>query len=152
MQAQELMTPEPACCTPDDTLEHAARLMRENDCGAIPVCESENPGRPVGMITDRDVTVRAVAEGQGPETPVRQCMSSDVHTCRAEAEIDEVEETMTHYQVRRVPIIDAEGKIIGIIAQADLALAADEEVEDRELAEVVETISQPTKVKFARGD
>ena len=152
MQARELMTAEPACCTPDDTLEHAARLMRENDCGGIPVCETDNPGRVVGMVTDRDLAVRGLADGQGPDVTVRECMSSDVHSCAPDSSVEEVEETMTRHQVRRVPIIDADGKLLGIVAQADLALAEDGDVSDEDVAEVVETISHPTKMTPARGD
>lgn len=152
MQARELMTADPACCTTDDTLEHAAKLMRENDCGAIPVCESENPGRVVGMVTDRDLAVRGLADGRGPDTDVRQCMSSDVHSCAPDSSVDEVEETMARHQIRRVPIIDADGKLLGIVAQADLALASNGDVSDEDVGEVVETISHPTKMTPARGD
>lgn len=152
MQAQELMTTDPACCTPDDTLEHAARLMRENDCGAIPVCESENPGEVLGMVSDRDLAVRGLADGRGPENSVRECMTSEVHSCSPDSSIEEVEETMARHQVRRVPIIDADGKLLGIVAQADLALASNGDVSDEDVGKVVETISHPTKMTPARGD
>lgn len=152
MQAQELMTTDPACCTTDDNLEHAAKLMRENDCGAIPVCESENPGKVVGMVTDRDLAVRGLANGQGPEDTVRECMSSEVHSCAPDSSVEEVEETMARHQIRRVPIIDADGTLLGIVAQADLALAEDGDVSDEKVGEVVETISHPKKMTPARGD
>ena len=143
MRARDLMTPEPACCTPDDDLEHVARLMRENDCGAIPVCESTNPGEVLGMVTDRDLAVRGLADGLGPDARVRDCMTGAVHACSPESSLDEVEEVMARHGVRRVPIIDTDGNLLGIISQADLALADDGDVSDREVAEVVETISTP---------
>lgn len=148
MEARDLMTPDPACCAPDDTLERAARLMRENDCGALPVCESENPGEPVGMVTDRDLTVRGLADGRGPETPVRSCMTEDVHTRRADDPVRDVEETMARHRIRRVPIIDADGRLIGIIAQADLARAEERgEVAPEEMVDVVEAVSTPGEVE-----
>ena len=147
MRAQELMTRDPACCSPDDTLAHAARLMREHDCGAIPVCEHNSPEKVVGMITDRDMAVRALADGSGPQTPIRECMSRDVHTCGPDSTAAEVEDVMTRHQVRRVPIIDTDGRLLGIIAQADLALAsdADGDVRPVDLAEVVEAVSRPER-------
>lgn len=150
MQAQELMTPGPACCSPDDTLEQAARLMREHDCGALPVCERSSPEKVVGMITDRDIAVRAVAEGNGPDTRIRECMSSDVHGCGPDASTDEVEEVMARHQVRRVPIIDSDGQLLGIIAQADLALADTDEIDSEDIAEVIEAVSRPSRGRTTR--
>jgi CBS domain-containing protein len=147
MQAKDLMTTNPTCCSPDDTLETAARLMREHDCGSIPVCEHQSPEKVVGMITDRDIAVRAVAEGRGPDTPIRGCMSPKVHTCSPDSTAEEIEDVMSTHQVRRVPIIDTDGRLLGIIAQADLALSDDPRIAVHELAEVVQSVSRPERTR-----
>lgn len=152
MRARDLMTTEPACCTSDDTLETAARLMRENDCGGLPVCESTNPGEVIGMVTDRDLAVRGLADGHGPDSSVEGCMSSGVHSCSPDSTVDELEEVMTRNKVRRVPIIDADGNLLGIVAQADLAVAEDEDVSEEEVGEVVETISTPDEPEPAQAE
>src|SRR5262245_59797737 len=121
MQARELMTRDPACCTPEDSAQKAAELMSQHDCGAIPVVDDEQSRHLCGMITDRDIAVRGVARGRGAETKVGDLMTNDVESCAADADVREVERVMTRRQVRRVPIIDADGELVGIISQADLA-------------------------------
>src|SRR5262245_25424736 len=121
MRAQELMTPDPVCCTPDDPASKAAELMSQHDCGAIPVVEDEQSRHLCGMITDRDIAIRGVARGRSADAKVAELMTRDVESCSADADLKEVERVMTQRQVRRVPIIDADGQLIGIIAQADLA-------------------------------
>jgi CBS domain-containing protein len=81
------MTSNPACCTPDQTVRDAAQLMREHDCGCIPVVQDKQNKRLVGVVTDRDIACRATAEGKGPETSVRDVMSSDPKTCRADDDV-----------------------------------------------------------------
>jgi CBS domain-containing protein len=146
------MTSNPACCTPNDTLEHAARAMLDHDCGALPVCESRNPGKVLGMVTDRDLAVRGLARGKGSQASVADCMTSDVHSCRPDSPAEEIEETMARHQVRRVPIIDADGRLVGIISQADLALHAGDDVTEEDVAHVIEAVSQPTRITPAQGD
>jgi CBS domain-containing protein len=136
------MTREPACCTPKSSAEEAARLMRENDCGAIPVVDGENSKKLVGVVTDRDIAVRGVGEGLGPDAPVSKLMTKGPESCSAEADVHEVEQVMMEKKVRRVPIIDAAGQLVGIIAQADLARKVGNE---QEVGELVEHISQPRK-------
>lgn len=149
MQARELMTKDPACCTPHDPAQKAAELMSQHDCGAIPVVEDEQSRHPCGMITDRDITVRGVARGRGAETRVADLMTHDVECCPCDADVKEVERIMTERQVRRVPIIDADGELVGIIAQADLARGTDA----GEVAHVIERISEPGRnVRSAQGD
>lgn len=142
MKAKELMTTNPACCTPEATAQQVAQLMEENDCGCIPVVEDGESRFLVGVITDRDLALRGVARGRSPETPVKDLMTTDVSAVRPDDPVDRVEELMADLQVRRVPVIDDEGCCIGIIAQADLALE-DDVTTDAELGQVVERISEP---------
>jgi CBS domain-containing protein len=136
------MTSNPACCTPDQTVRDAAQLMREHDCGCIPVVQDKQNKRLVGVVTDRDIACRATAEGKGPETSVRDVMSSDPKTCRADDDVGLVERIMSNDQVRRVPVVDDRDTLIGMIAQADLALNQDA-ISDKEVGKVVERISEP---------
>ncbi len=143
MQVREIMSRDPQCCTPDDTLQRAARLMADCDCGCIPVVEGGDRKRVVGVITDRDIAVRGVAKGKTPDSKVNDVMSPSPSCCKADDDVEEVERIMTEKQVRRVPVIDGEGCCVGIVAQADLArnnLAAS----DREVGRIVEKISEPT--------
>jgi CBS domain-containing protein len=142
VKARELMSAQPACCTPDNTIREAARLMRECDCGCIPVVEDKQSMRLVGVITDRDIACRCTAEGKGPETPVRQAMSGDPKSCSPDDEVATVERIMAEAQVRRVPVVDDRGSCVGMIAQADLALN-DRAASDSEVGRVVERISEP---------
>jgi CBS domain-containing protein len=142
MKASELMTAQPACCTPEDTIRVAAHLMREHDCGCIPVVEDKESNRLVGVVTDRDIACRCTAEGKGPETPVKEAMSPDPKCCGTDDDVDTVEKIMAEEQVRRVPVVDREGCCVGMIAQADLALNA-RAASDSEVGRVVERISEP---------
>lgn len=151
MQAQELMTRDPACCTPEDPAQKAAELMSQHDCGAIPVVQDEQSKHLCGVITDRDIAVRGVARGRGAETKVEDLMTHDVECCSVDADMTEVERVMTERQVRRVPIIDADGQLVGIVAQADLARC--EATDGSEVGHVVERISEPgRKIRSAQGD
>jgi CBS domain-containing protein len=146
MRARELMTKDPACVTPDDTLQRVAQLMAENDCGCIPVVEGPSQTRVVGVVTDRDIALRAVARGKAADAVVADVMTRDVAFCPPDADLLTVERTMSDRQIRRVVIADADGCCVGIVSQADLARAAarGEEVDEREVVRVVESISQPT--------
>jgi CBS domain-containing protein len=145
MKAQDLMTTEPACCTPSSTVREAAQLMREHDCGCIPVVEGKSR-RLVGMVTDRDVACRCVAEGKSPDTPVREIMTTNPQSSHPEDDIAAVEQIMIEAKVRRVPVVDDGGRCIGMIAQADLALNH-EAATDRDVGHVVERISEPGSSK-----
>lgn len=146
MKARELMTSNPACCTPESTAQHVAQLMEENDCGCIPVVEDEESRFLVGVITDRDLAVRGVARGRSPETPVKELMTTDVSAVGPDDTVDRIEELMADLQVRRVPVVDEDGCCVGIIAQADLALE-DQGSSDQEVGRVVEKISEPTRTR-----
>jgi len=140
---EEVMTADPVFCIPRDTAQHAAQLMNELDIGAVPVCDS-NTQKLVGIVTDRDLALRVVAVGRDSEvTHVSQIMTTELFTCRPEDNIDCAFEAMERQQVRRVPIVDRDNRLVGIIAHGDLAtrLRAPEKT-----AEAVTEISRPSFV------
>jgi CBS domain-containing protein len=141
MKASELMTPSPCCASADDSIQDVARLMRDNDVGSVPIVDESS--RVIGIVTDRDLAVRALAEGKATELTVRDVMTASPCTCGADDDVKDVGRTMSDNQVRRVPVVDANGRVVGIIAQADLALAADRKISEKEVARVVEKISEP---------
>ncbi len=143
MKALEIMTPNPACVTPDTSAQEAARLMEQNDCGCLPVVEDTKTNRLVGVVTDRDLALRALGANKGPETKVRDVMSTSPSCCGPDDDIDAVEQIMAEQQVRRVPVVDRAGCCVGIIAQADI-VRDDRAATDREVVRVVERISEPT--------
>ena len=137
MDIRSVMTANPTCCSPETTLQEAARMMRDNDCGQIPVVGTDR--RPVGVITDRDIAVRAVAEGHDPaRSSVAQYLSAPAATISADQTLDECAELMEHRQIRRVIVVDGQGAVAGIVSQADIALAG----RDGKTAEVVRKVSQ----------
>ena len=139
MNVREIMTENPTCCRPDTSLQEVARMMVERDCGEVPVLDEA--GKPVGVVTDRDIACRAVAQGKGPqETKAQDVMSSPVATITPEASVEDCCKTMEQNQVRRVPVVNESGRCCGMVSQADIARAAPE----HETAEVVKDVSQPT--------
>lgn len=117
---RDVMTPDPACCSPGTTLDDVARLMLANGCGEIPILDTA--GAPVGVVTDRDIVCRVVAEGKNPAAYAAEtCMSHPVVTVRDTDAIATVVSTMQSHQIRRVPVVDATGSCVGIVAQADIA-------------------------------
>ena len=136
------MTPDPVSCTPDATAEEAAALMRDNDCGSIPVVENTASNRLVGTVTDRDLAIRGLATGKGPDALVRELMTPEPVTCIPEDEVEDLRQVMIEHMVRRVPVVDADGKLVGIVAQADIA-REDGAASDREVGRIVEAISEP---------
>jgi CBS domain-containing protein len=148
MKARELMTSNPACCTPADSVRHAAELMAQNDCGSIPVVADMESHRLVGVVTDRDVAIRAVACGCGPDTRVADVMTSDPRCCGPEDDLEAVERVMAESQVRRVPIVDDAGCCVGMVAQADLT-RDEAHASDHEVRQVVERIS--SRASQSRG-
>jgi CBS domain-containing protein len=138
----DIMTPDPACCTPDSTAREAANLMKEYDCGSIPVVENLNTRRLVGVVTDRDLAVRGLAAGRGPETRIRELMTEVPISSAPEDEVEVVREVMISRKVRRVPVVNENGAVVGIVAQADLALE-EGAASDQEVGRIVEAISDP---------
>jgi CBS domain-containing protein len=143
MQAKEIMSSDPQCCTPEDTLRDAARMMADNDCGCLPVVEDKAGKRVIGVLTDRDIAIRGVARGKTPDSKVNDVMSPAPACCSAEDDVEVVEKIMIDKQVRRVPVVDRDGRVVGMIAQADLA-RDNRAASDREVGQIVEKISEPT--------
>jgi CBS domain-containing protein len=142
MKVKDLMSKEPKLATPDMNLTKIARMMAEQNVGSIPVVESTENLKVVGMVTDRDITTRAVAEGKNPLLmTVWEVMSSPVITARQEDDVKEVAHLMQKNMIRRVPVLDDKGFVCGIVAQADIALKGSDDT----TADVVETISKPTE-------
>ena len=119
MQVSELMTRDVRIASPEDSLEHAAKMMAEIDAGVLPVGEND---RLVGMITDRDIAIRAVAKGMGPETKVRDVMSKEVKYCFEDEDLDDVTDNMGDLQVRRLPVLNHDKRLVGIISLGDVAV------------------------------
>jgi CBS domain-containing protein len=137
--ARDVMTPDPACCTPTTTLDEVAKLMARNDCGEIPVIDTTD--QVVGVVTDRDIVCRIVAEGKNPAAYTAEtCMSGPVVTVRDDTPLDEVVTTMEKHQIRRVPVIDDRESCVGIISQADVSWAWT----PKEVGELVREVSRDT--------
>jgi CBS domain-containing protein len=140
MNVRQLMTPDPACCTPATTVQAAARMMMQYDCGELPVVETQGSRKLVGVVTDRDIVSRSVAAGDDPaEATVARCMSTPVMTVRPETSLEECIGIMEQHQIRRVPVVDGDDVCCGIIAQADIAARA----AARQTAELVKEVSRP---------
>jgi CBS domain-containing protein len=121
MQVREIMTQNPACCTPDSTLHDVARMMEQNDCGCIPVVNSLLGMKPVGTITDRDITIRTVAANHNPiDMKASDIMTTDIATVKPQMSVEECFDIMEDREIRRVLVVDEQGKCCGIVAQADI--------------------------------
>ena len=139
-KCDEVMTKNPVCCLPDDMVVTAAELMKSQNIGSIPVIENEQSQKLVGIVTDRDLALKIIAEGRDARsTKVEAVMTRQVVTCRADDDLQKALDAMAEHQLRRIPIVDNDNKIIGIIAQADVATRADQ---PEKTAEMVKEISQ----------
>ena len=134
------MTANPRCVTTADSITRAAEIMRDTDVGIVPVVEDSGSMRLAGVVTDRDIAIRIVAEGRGNDVNVREVMSSGLATVRPDDDLDRVTELMKSEQVRRIPVVDGD-RLVGIIAQADVA----REGRDKKTGDVVEHISEPSR-------
>ena len=139
MKLSEIMTRDVEVLAPEGMLDEAARRMKELDVGMMPVCDGE---RIVGMLTDRDIVVRAVAAGADScRTPVRQAMTPDVYYCFEDQDVEDAAQLMRAEQIRRLPIVDRDKRLTGIVALGDLAVRThDEQLAGR----VLEGVSEPT--------
>ena len=148
MLVREIMANRLVYATPDATLQDVARQMAEHDCGEIPIVESAQSHKLVGVITDRDIVCRAVAQGRNPlELRAKECMSSPVITASADANLDEVCQLMEQNQIRRVPVIDAAGRVlVGMVAQADIARVGTDKRAGQVLKEVSRHAASPSAV------
>lgn len=152
MRIGDLMTENPEAVTPDATLSDVAKKMKELDVGIIPVVDDPQSRHLQGVITDRDIAIRAVAEGKDGNAKVSECMTRDVESCRREDDVQDVLNVMRSEQVRRVPITDEEGCLVGIVAQADLAVEFAGLDRDREISveEMIERVSEPARPQRGR--
>lgn len=134
-----IMTPNPATCRINTPAREIARMMLDNDCGLIPVLDDQN--RPLGVVTDRDIAIRMVANGGNGTTTAGEVMSSPAKTVLADSDLKSCICLMEEAKVRRVPVVDGSGKLAGIVALADIALAG----KSKAAAEVVKEVSTPIR-------
>jgi CBS domain-containing protein len=144
MKISEIMSKNPRSVSPDTPVSEAAQLMKEEDVGLVPVVErvggAETRGRLVGVVTDRDIAIRAVAEGRAVDSPVSDVMSGGVKTCSPDDSVEDAMAMMGREQVRRIPIVDERGSLVGVVSQADVVRMAGK---DRQAEKTVEQISRP---------
>jgi CBS domain-containing protein len=136
MRVSEVMTRDVQTVRPDQRVQDAASFMLSADAGSIPVTDGD---RLIGMITDRDIAVRGVAKGYGPDTPVRELMTDDIICARVDDDVEDVASKMSEAQVRRLPVIDQDERLCGIVSLGDLSRDADED----SASEALEGVSEP---------
>jgi CBS domain-containing protein len=140
-KCNEVMTKNPVCCLPGDTVSKVAELMKNKHVGPIPIIDSEQGKKLVGIVTDRDLALKIVADGRNPKsTKAEEVMTRNVVTCRAEDDLKNALDAMSGHKLRRIPVIDNNSRIVGIIAQADVATRVNQ---PEETAAIVREISQP---------
>lgn len=140
MTCREIMTPNPSCCLPSDSVAIAAQIMRRNDVGSVLIVSDHEQNRLLGILTDRDLAIKVIADGRDPHaTRLDEVMSLHPVSCAEDDDSSRALQLMAEHQVRRIPIVDDNGCLCGIVAQADLALHEDED----EVGRMVEQISEP---------
>jgi CBS domain-containing protein len=140
MKVEEVMSTEPAYCTPSTTLEDVANMMIECDCGEIPVVDSETNRKPTGVVTDRDIVCRTIAKGLNPlKMTAGDCMSQPCVTVTPEMSVDACCKVLESNHIRRVPVVDSKGILCGIVSVADVARSAKPKI----TAEVIKEVSEP---------
>lgn len=145
MKVKHVMTKDPSCCVPADKAPKAARIMRDEDAGIVPVIDNEQSQRLVGVVTDRDLCMNVVAEGREPESvAVEACMTSMVVTCSPNDSVDKTTELMKENQIRRVPVVDEDGRLRGIVSMADLVGRA--ELKSAQTHDTLKQVSAPAPV------
>ena len=138
MKCSDVMTKDPKACAATDTVEQAAQLMKSEDVGPIPIVADN--GKLEGIITDRDIVIKVVAEGRDAKTTkLADVMTTDLISCTVDGDIEEMLDLMEDNQIRRIPVVDASGRLVGIVSQADIATRLDE---PDKTAELVEDISK----------
>lgn len=139
-KCSEVMTREPVCCEPSDSISRVAEVMKREDVGSVPVVESRDRGRLVGIVTDRDIVIKVVADGRSiEEARAKDAMTPDPVCCQEDDDVSRAVSLMEERQVRRMPVVAADGRLSGIIAQADIATRLQR---DRTTGELVEAISE----------
>jgi CBS domain-containing protein len=146
MTCEQVMTRDPQCCVPGDSAARVAKIMRIEDVGSVPVCRSRDSRTLVGIVTDRDLALEVVAEGRDPNgTRVQDIMTREPFTCRPDEDVETAVRRMESNQVRRIPVVDNNGLLVGIIAQADIATRTQDA---QKTAQVVEQISKPSGARL----
>lgn len=142
MKVNQIMSIDPACCTREESAERAASIMRLLDVGCVPIIDDEQSNKLIGIVTDRDLCMNVVADGKDPKNiTVEECMTDELICCRSDDEVEKVMTLMQKHQIRRIPVVDNEGHIEGIVATADIALNA--ETSSEEIEETLKAISEP---------
>jgi CBS domain-containing protein len=145
----QLMTRDPVCCLASDTVDRAAQLMRQEDAGSLPVIENHQDKKLLGIITDRDIALKVVADKRDVgSTRAQEVMTRNPVTCRAENDIQVALNAMASNQVRRIPVVDEKNQIVGIISQSDVATRVNEPAKT---AELVTKISKSGNKSLAAG-
>ncbi len=140
-KCSDVMTREPASCEPGDSITQVAGVMKREDVGSVPVVDSRQGKKLVGIVTDRDIVLKVLADGADVErATVRDAMTPNPAHCRENDDVEQAVRLMSDRQVRRMPIVDSEGRLCGIIAQADVATRVNR---DQTTGELVEAISEP---------
>jgi CBS domain-containing protein len=141
-----MMTPNPACCTADTSLREVAQMMVDKDCGEIPVVENKSSRVPIGVVTDRDIVCRTIANGLNPlDLTAAHCMSKPTVTVKPDISLEECCRIMEERRIRRMPVVDDRGACVGIIALADIALHTGKNV----AGHIVREVSEPTSAASA---
>src|SRR5436190_9951688 len=149
MQVRDMMKPDPACCTSDTRLAEVARMMVDKDCGEIPVVDNNSSKQPVGVLTDRDIVCRTLANGLNPlDLTAADCMSKPIVTVTPDMTLEECCKIMEDRLIRRVPVVDDRGSCIGMVAVADVALHTGKNV----AGHIVKEVSEPTRTASAVAD
>jgi CBS domain-containing protein len=144
MKIREAMSPNPVCCLPTDSAQRVARTMCDHNVGSIPVVLDQDSRKLVGVITDRDLCCSVIANGLDPKSvTIEKFMTLNPVTCREGENLDNCERLMQEHQIRRMPIVDADDHVIGIVAQADLALKDNPERVSKTVAEISKTSESP---------
>jgi CBS domain-containing protein len=146
MKVREAMTPDPFCCLPSDTAQKVAQVLRDHHVGSVPVVVDHDSRKLYGMITDRDLCLTIVADGLDPKsTRIEKFVSVNPVSCRDGENLASCERLMQEHQIRRIPIVDADDRVIGIIAQADVALSEPPE----KVSKTVQEVSKPGEDRLA---
>jgi CBS domain-containing protein len=138
MNIRDVMTPNPRTVSPDDSIQSAAQIMRDEDTGAIPVVED---GRPIGLVTDRDIVVRAVADGGEFDRPVREIATTNIVAVTPDMSAREANDLMREHQIRRLPVVEGE-RLVGMVSLGDLAV---KESKETRMGETLERVSEGVK-------
>ena len=143
MKCKEMMTQKVVCCLPDDKVAKVAKKMKKADIGSVPIVEDMEKKKLIGIITDRDLALKVIGKGRKPQsTKIKKVMTKNVVTCLANDDLQKALDLMAENQLRRIPVVDKNNRVVGVISQADIAIRLNQA---EKTAEVIKDISEPTK-------